>query len=54
MAPDYFQDEDDVDFNPEEFEDGEEINDLDQLWEYADYDEEDLYEYEFHGTGDTG
>lgn len=44
-------DDDDVSFEPNDFD--EEITDLDQLWEYADYYEEDLYEYEFHGTGDT-
>ncbi len=45
------EDDDDISFEPDEFDD--EITDLDQLWEYADYDESDLYEYEFHGTGDT-
>lgn len=30
-----------------------EITDLEQLWEFDDYDY-DLVEYEFHGTGDTG
>jgi hypothetical protein len=31
-----------------------EITDLDQLWDYDDYYDDDLVEYEFHGTGDTG
>ena len=51
---DYY--DDDTDFEPEEFdnEDGDEISNLDQLWEFSDWDDSDLQEYEFHGTGDTG
>lgn len=30
------------------------IMDIDDLVEYEDYDDGDLYEYEFHATGDTG
>lgn len=52
MAYDW-EDDDDTEFNPEDF-DGEEIDDIDQLWEFADYDYGDLAEYEFAGTGDTG
>lgn len=43
-------DDEDVSFEPSDFD--EEITDLDQLYEFDDYDGE-LYEYEFHGTGDT-
>lgn len=45
----------DFDIDPENDESGgeDDINDLDQLWEFA-YDDYDLVEYEFHGTGDTG
>jgi hypothetical protein len=46
------EDDDDTSFEPDEFDD--EITDLDQLWEFADYDDDQLHEYEFHGTGDTG
>jgi hypothetical protein len=52
MAEIEWDEDDDIGFNPEDFDD-DDITDLDQLWEYADYYEEDLYEYEFHGTGDT-
>lgn len=48
----YDDDDDSTSFDTEEFDD--EITDLDQLWEYADYDDYQLQEYEFHGTGDTG
>jgi hypothetical protein len=41
-------------FDTDELSEDDEITDLDQLWEYADYDDDALYEYEFHGTGDTG
>lgn len=27
---------------------------LEDIWEFDDYPDEELYEYEFHGTGDTG
>jgi gamma-glutamylcyclotransferase (GGCT)/AIG2-like uncharacterized protein YtfP len=30
------------------------IDNLDELEQYEDYSDEDLIEYEFHGTGDTG
>lgn len=51
--------DDDVSFDPEEFEDGEtgegNIDDIQDLWDLAmDYDFDDLYSYEFEGTGDTG
>lgn len=44
--------DDDVSFEPDDWED--EITDLDQLYEFDDYDYGDYVEYEFHGTGDTG
>jgi hypothetical protein len=54
MARDFDEEYDeDTDFNPEDFDDSE-ITDLSQLWEFANYDEGDFVEYEFHGTGDTG
>lgn len=51
-----------TDFDPWDFEyepeedstEIDEITDLDELYEFEDYDYGDLYEYEFHGTGDTG
>lgn len=48
---DDYYDDGDTDFDPEDF-DSDTITDFYQLWEFA-YDE-DLYEYEVHGTGDTG
>jgi hypothetical protein len=62
MANDFdpFGWDDDVEFNPEELQaqsdegDDYEINDIDQLWDYYDWDFNDLEAYEFHGTGDTG
>lgn len=52
----------DTDFDPEDFYDdydpedytGDEITDLDQLWDLSYEDYGDFVEYEFHGTGDTG
>lgn len=45
-------------FNEYEPEDDKEqpdvINSLDDLAEYEDYPEEDLQDYEYHATGDTG
>jgi len=51
--------DDDTSFNPEDIdaEDGElgdDITDIDDMWDLADYDFGDLEVYEFHGTGDTG
>lgn len=40
------------DFDSEEIDD--EITDLDELYEFEDWDYEDLHDYEYHGTGDTG
>jgi hypothetical protein len=34
--------------------DSEEVTDLEQMWEYDDYFDYEVIEYEFHGTGDTG
>lgn len=42
----------DTDFDPEDF-DGE-IADIDDLFEFDYWDFDDLVDYEFHGTGDTG